>query len=264
MITPSPPIVLTIAGSDSGGGAGIQADLRTFAAYGLHGLSVITAITAQNTQAVQSIYPVPIKQLNAQLEAVFSDFPIAAVKIGMLGNSASVLAIANCLRKHLIRQIVLDPVMVASSGARLLNQRALSALKQELIPLAEVFTPNLPEAGALLRTAILSKEAIQKAGAELLSWGPRAVLIKGGHSHMDQLSDYYADDETHFTMRHRRLPFEAHGTGCTLSAAIAANLAQNHSRATAVRKAVTYVQNTLRHAYRPGKGALHVLGYSAI
>src|SRR3954447_25382755 len=185
------PIVLTIAGSDSSGGAGIQADLKTFTAFGVYGASVITALTAQNTQGVSGIHQVPAEFVTAQIEAVFSDLDVKAVKIGMVAERSVIEAIAAGLARWSPKHIVLDPVMVATSGDRLLAPDAVDALSQKVIPLADVVTPNLPEAAALLQEQIASSEAaIESQGKRLLAMGCRAVLIKGGHGGGAESIDY--------------------------------------------------------------------------
>src|SRR3954471_4230906 len=176
------PIALTIAGSDSGGGAGIQADLKTFSALGVYGASVITALTAQNTRGVSGIHAVPPEFVTAQMDAVFSDLDVAAVKIGMLAQADIILAVGHGLDRHKARNIVLDPVMVATSGDRLLDPRAVDALIHELMPRAAVITPNLPEAAALLESPLAVTEAdMQRQAERLVAMGASAVLIKGGH-----------------------------------------------------------------------------------
>jgi len=253
------PSLLTIAGSDSGGCAGVQADLKTFAAFGLHGVNVITAVTAQNTRDVLSIHRVPVKQVEQQLLAVFADFDIAAVKIGMLGSAATIGAVASFLRKRCRAPIVLDPVLISSSGSRLLPARALGVLREELLPLAEMLTPNEPEAAALLGRSLTTPEELRKAACDLLGLGAKSILLKGGHHDGDPVCDYLVDATGTHTFRHVRLPILARGTGCVLSAAIAAGLAQGRTRVAAVRAAERYLQTALRGAYRAGKSALRAL-----
>ncbi len=255
-----PPIVLTIAGSDSGGGAGIQADLKTFMALATHGLSAVAALTAQNTCGVTAIHRPPTRFLRAQLDAVFDDFPIAAVKIGMLGTEALIDTVADVLERRAATSIVLDPVMIASSGARLSERRAIDALRRRLLPMADVLTPNLPEAETLLGRAIADEHAQEEAATRLLKLIRGGVLVKGGHLTGADLVDLYLDrDPPARRWRHRRLPVHGHGTGCTLAAAIAARLAHGDDRATAVDRAITFLQTALAAAYRPGRGDLHVL-----
>ena len=250
---------LTIAGSDSGGGAGIQADLKTFAALSVHGLSAITAVTAQNTCGLRAIHPVPLKQLRAQLDAVFEDFPIQAVKTGMLGDAKTARCVVRELERRKPAWLVVDPVMIASSGARLLDADAVRVLRDELIPLANVLTPNLPEAEALLGTGIKTARDAERAAYALLELGAKAVLLKGGHARGREVVDLFADARGLIEFRHPRLNIQAHGTGCTLSAALAAGLAKGATPRAATRAAISLVQRALRHAYRPGGGALYVL-----
>ncbi|HEX5659504.1 MAG TPA: bifunctional hydroxymethylpyrimidine kinase/phosphomethylpyrimidine kinase, partial [Polyangiales bacterium] len=218
--------MLTIAGSDSGGGAGIQADLKTFAVYGMHGLSAIAALTAQNTQGVHALHVPPLAFLRAQLDALFADFQIEAVKVGMLANAEVVEVVADALIRHRPKHIVVDPVMVASSGARLLDPGALAVLRKKLFPLASVLTPNIPEAELLLDRKITNAASATRALDELLALGPKAVLLKGGHlEDGDEVVDRLADGRERVEYRHPRLNQKGHGTGCTLSSAIAASLA---------------------------------------
>ena len=256
---PSPACCLTIAGSDSGGGAGIQADLKTFAALGVHGTSAITALTAQNTQRVTAVHPVPAKHLRAELGAVFDDFHVIAVKTGMLGDARTVRCVARELERHKPRWLVVDPVMIATSGARLLDRDAVRGLIEHLIPLADVLTPNLPEAEALTGIAIRTARDGERAAEKLREFGAQAVLLKGGHGRGREVIDRWFDDRGSFEIRNRKLPFEAHGTGCTLSAALAAELAKDRAPRAATRRAIAFVQRALQHAYTPGMTPLRVL-----
>ena len=249
--------VLTIAGSDSGGGAGIQADLKTFAACGVHGLSAITALTAQDTRGVHGIHAVPVKHLARELETLAGDFRIAAVKIGMLGSAAAIRVVARFLRQ-LPAPVVLDPVLISSSGTELLPRGAHRMLREELLPLASLLTPNLPEA-ALLLGKKHSGDAAADARA-LCALGAQAVLLKGGHGTAQTIVDTFVQAgaiERFF--RHRRLPIVAHGTGCVLSAAIAAGLASGLELYPAVRAAQRHLQRALRGAYRAGRGTALIL-----
>lgn len=255
------PSVLTIAGSDSGGGAGIQADLKTFAAHGLHGLSAIAALTAQNTQGVTAVHVPPVSFLRKQLDCLFEDFDIRAVKIGMLANAEVIRCVANALKKHRARNIVLDPVMVASSGARLLEASALDALRDQLLPLADILTPNIPEAELLLGHAIADDDAADAATVELLALGAKAVLLKGGHLPGKVMRDRFDDGRRFAEFEHRKLKREGHGTGCTLASAIAANLASGIGLMDACAQATDYVHSALVGAYRPGRAGLHVLAH---
>jgi hydroxymethylpyrimidine/phosphomethylpyrimidine kinase len=260
---PGPVCCLTIAGSDSGGGAGIQADLKTFAALGVHGTSAITALTAQNTQGVTAVHPVPVKHLTAEIDAVFDDFRIAAVKTGMLGDARTVSCVVRELARRKPRWLVVDPVMIATSGARLLDRDAVRVLIERLIPLADVLTPNLPEAEALTGIAIRNARDGERAAAILLGFGAGAVLLKGGHGRGREVVDRWFDARGSFEARNPRLPFEAHGTGCTLSSALAAELARGRTPRTAARRAIAFVQRALACAYRPGKTQLRVLAQRA-
>src|SRR5579859_849396 len=197
----APPIALTIAGSDSGGGAGIQADLKTFHAHGVHGLSVIAAITSQNTRGVTAVHPVPLTHIRSQLDAVFDDFPITAVKTGMLGNAATVRLVAKELRKRKPAWVVVDPVMISTSGSRLLDEDAIEAVIRELIPLANILTPNLPEAEALFGHPLKTSKQLAEAGEALLALGAQGVLLKGGHGRGDQVIDRYFDARGSFEIR---------------------------------------------------------------
>ncbi len=253
---------LTIAGSDSGGGAGIQADLKTFAAHGVHGLSAIAALTAQNTRGVTAIHVPPVAFLRAQIDACFDDFSIGAIKLGMLANAEVIHAVADALERYRPEHVVLDPVMVATSGARLLEPDALDALRARLIPLATIQTPNIPEAELLLCHTIANADAADDALAELLALGSRAVLLKGGHLlGGGSMVDRYADIARTKRFVHERLDLKAHGTGCTLASSIAANLCRGHSLLDACSAATDYVHGALRNVYRPGKSNVAVLDH---
>jgi hydroxymethylpyrimidine/phosphomethylpyrimidine kinase len=253
------PIALTIAGSDSGGGAGIQADLKTFSALGVYGASVITALTAQNTRGVSAIHDVPADFVTAQIDAVFSDLDVGAVKIGMVSRSAAIAAIAAGLERWRPRAVVLDPVMIAASGDRLLAPDAIDVLKRVLIPHALVLTPNLPEAAALLDAPIAATEHEMRAqGERLLALGPRAVLVKGGHADGAESVDLLIEPAAFTRLAADRIATEnTHGTGCTLSSAIAAGLAKGLALAEAVRAAKTYVTEALAAANRIKIGSGH-------
>lgn len=250
------PIALTIAGSDSGGGAGMQADLKTFSALGVYGTSVITALTAQNTKGVSAIHEVPADFIAAQIDAVFSDFKIDAVKIGMLGNAAAVAAVAAGLTRHRPRNVVLDPVMAATSGEKLLRDDARDALRQ-LIGQASLLTPNLPEAAALLDAPQARDEReMLKQAERLLEFGAGAVLIKGGHGSGPDSVDLLAEPGGHTRFSAPRLETgNGHGTGCSLAAAIAAGLAKGRSLGEAVGEAKTYIGGALAAADRLGAGS---------
>lgn len=253
------PNTLTIAGSDSGGGAGIQADLKTFHARGTHGLTAITAVTSQNTRGVTAVHTQPLAHVRSQLDAVFDDFRIDAVKTGMLGSAAVTRLVAREMHRRKPAWLVVDPVMIATSGARLLDENALDALVNQLIPLADVLTPNLPEAEALLGRPL--GRDIDAAGADLLALGTQAVLLKGGHARGREVVDRYYDARGVVEIRHPRLPIEGHGSGCTLAAAITAELAKGKSPRAALRAAIAYVNKAFQRAWRPASGPLHVLGH---
>ncbi len=256
-------IALTIAGSDSGGGAGIQADLKTFSALGVYGASVITALTAQNTKGVSGIHDVPPEFITAQMDAVFSDLAVDAVKIGMLSQPVAIAAVARGIEQHGARNIVLDPVMVATSGDRLLAPDAIDVLKRLLIPRALVITPNLPEAAALLDAPLAVTEAEMQDQAErLLALGPRAVLLKGGHAAGAESVDFLVEQGSFARLAAERIATaNTHGTGCTLSSAIAAGLAKGSDLAEAVREAKAYVTASLAASAKlrigTGHGPVH-------
>jgi hydroxymethylpyrimidine/phosphomethylpyrimidine kinase len=256
------PIALTIAGSDSGGGAGIQADLKTFSALGVYGASVITALTAQNTQGVSAIHEVPADFITAQIDAVFSDLDVGAVKIGMLGNAAAIDVVAAGLDRHRARNVVLDPVLVATSGEKLLRADAIGAL-QNLITRASLLTPNLPEAAALLDMPIARDEDEMRAQAKtLLALGASAVLIKGGHGCGRESVDLLVDAGGCARYAAPRLATNnTHGTGCTLASAIAAGLAKGQDLGAAVCDAKVYVSAAIAAADRlnigSGRGPVH-------
>jgi hydroxymethylpyrimidine/phosphomethylpyrimidine kinase len=264
------PAALTIAGSDSGGGAGIQADLKTFAAHRVHGLSAIAALTAQHTRGVTAVHVPPVEFLHAQIDACFEDFDIRAVKLGMLANREVIDTVVMALEAHRKTDgapyIVLDPVMIATSGAKLLADDALSAVRERLLPLADIVTPNLPEAEFLLDRQIADVDAMRAACADLLAMGASAVLLKGGHlASGDDVVDLFAmrDGErlSIRDIRHRRLDLNAHGTGCTLAAAIAANLALGRTLVDACTAASDYIHRALLGGDRPGRGDVLVLDH---
>jgi hydroxymethylpyrimidine/phosphomethylpyrimidine kinase len=253
------PIALTIAGSDSSGGAGIQADLKTFAALGVYGASVITALTAQNTSGVSGIHQVPSEFVTAQIDAVFSDLRVDAVKIGMVAQLATIDAIAAGLKRWSPRHVVLDPVMVATSGDRLLAPDAIGALRTKLIPRASLITPNLPEAAALLDEPLAHSEAaIESQGKRLLTMGCPAVLIKGGHGHGAESVDYLVRDSGIVALTAPRIATKnTHGTGCSLSSAIAAGLAKGEEMETALRNAKAWISAAIAAADDLGVGLGH-------
>ena len=257
------PVALTIAGSDSSGGAGIQADLKTFAALGVYGASAITALTAQNTTGVAGIHIVPAEFLRAQIDAVFGDLEIGAVKIGMVAQLASIDTIAEALKRWSPKHVVIDPVMVATSGSRLLAEEAIDALRQKLIPFATIITPNLPEAAALLNGPIAASEAaIEGQGRKLLGLGCPAVLIKGGHGVRSDSTDHLIRESGCIALPAPRVATQnTHGTGCSLSSAIAAELAKGAELETAVRNAKDFVGKAIAAADRftvgQGRGPIH-------
>src|SRR5580698_5276964 len=253
------PVALTIAGSDSSGGAGIQADLKTFAAFGVYGASVITALTAQNTRGVSGIHEVPADFVTAQLDAVFDDLDVAAVKIGMVAQLSTIGAIAAALLRKAPKHVVLDPVMVATSGDRLLSTDAIKRLRDDLFPLASLITPNLPEAAALLEEGVASDEAaIASQGQRLLAKGARAVLIKGGHGQGRESIDYLFSSGDIIALPAPRIATKnTHGTGCSLSSAIAAGLANGETLEQAVRGAKTWITAAIEAADRLGVGHGH-------
>lgn len=249
---------LTIAGSDSGGGAGIQADLKTFSALGVYGASALTAITAQNTRAVAAVEPVAPAMIRAQMAAVFDDLEIGAVKIGMLGGPDSINAVAEGLARC-TAPVVLDPVMIAKSGDALLADDAVTVLREKMLPLADVLTPNLPEAARLLDAPEAGDEAeMLEQGRALLALGPRAVLMKGGHGSDADCVDLLVTPNDVLGLSARRIATtNTHGTGCTLSAAIAAGLALGLALPEAVRTAHSYLQAAIAAADRLNIGAGH-------
>ena len=254
-------IALTIAGSDSGGGAGIQADLKSFSALGVYGASVITAITAQNTRAVTGIEAVSAAMVAAQIDAVFDDLRVDAVKIGMVGGPDVITTVAERLRHHLGRRpvpVVLDPVMVAKSGDVLLPDAAIAAMVAELLPLATVLTPNLPEAGALLGVGpAQSAVQMQEQGAQLSALGPAHVLMKGGHATGETCTDLLVGPDPLTLTAPRVITNNTHGTGCSLSSAIAAGLARGLAVPSAVRQAHDWLQKAIRAADRLDIGSGH-------
>ena len=253
------PVALTIAGSDSSGGAGIQADLKTFAALGVYGASVITALTAQNTQGVTGIHQVPPDFVTAQIDAVFADLDVGAVKIGMVAELSVIEAIAAGLTRWSPKHIVLDPVMVATSGDRLLADDAVEALRAKLVPRAAILTPNLPEAAALLDEPVASGEAaIEDQGRRLLALGCPAVLIKGGHGQGSESIDYLVREGGTIALAAPRVATQnTHGTGCSLSSAIAAGLAKGEQLETAVRHAKAWISAAIAAADRLDVGRGH-------
>lgn len=247
--------MLTIAGSDSGAGAGIQADLKTFAAHGLYGTSAITAVTAQNTVGVDAIEMLSADMVYAQIRSVVTDFQIGAAKTGMLGAPENVQAVARAVKEFGIPNLVVDTVMVSKSGHRLLEPSAEAVLVKELIPLAAIITPNLPEAEVILSRRINSLAEMEQAAADLKRLGPKAVLLKGGHLPGSKSTDIFYDGKDWCLLEADRLETRStHGTGCTLSAAIVANLAKGLSPMQACTDAKEYLTGAIRHAAPIGRG----------
>ena len=249
------PKALTIAGSDSGGGAGIQADLKTFSALGVHGSSVITAITAQNTKEVTAVHNVPLDVIEKQIDAVLSDIGADSVKIGMLSNANIIKTVAKKLKEYKIKNIVLDPVMVAASGAKLLEDSAIASLKKELIPMALVITPNIPEAEVLADFKIRTLEDVKSAAKEILKLGCKSVLMKGGHLDTGQnyVINVFYDGHNFIEIKNKKISKIGHGTGCTLSSAIAAYIAKGFELKEAVKNAISYVHKALEKGFKVGE-----------
>lgn len=253
------PIVLTIAGSDSGGGAGIQADIKAISATGSYACSVITAITSQNTLGVSAIHPIPLEHIESQLDAVFSDLNVVAVKIGMLADDEIIQLVARKLKQYTPKHLVIDPVMVATSGDLLLEQNAICTLKQELIPMADLLTPNLPEGAALVGKPVPQSEDEMGALIEdLRALGAKSVLLKGGHLEHDRNSnDLLIMEQSYELLRAKRHDTKnTHGTGCTLSSAIASYLAQGNRLHKAVYLGKQYISQAISHSdeLEVGKG----------
>jgi len=247
-------VVLTVAGSDSGGGAGIQADLLTFAAHGVHGTSAITAVTAQNSVAVLDWVALDPRMVVAQMEAVASDMPVAAAKTGMLATAAIVSAVAAAIERLRLPLVVVDPVMVAKSGDRLLDRDAETSYRERLLPLATVVTPNLPEAEALLGRPVRTLAEMREAARALRAMGPRAVVVKGGHVEGDAVDVFWDGERMEDLSAPRIATKNTHGTGCTYSAAIAARLALGDPLLDAVRGAKAYLTEAIRRSYSVGRG----------
>lgn len=248
----TPPVVLTIAGSDSSAGAGIQADLKTFSALGAYGISAITTITAQNTQGITAVHQLPAEIIQAQIDTLCSDFEIAAVKIGALGDEASVNAVIDALKQHKLPNIVLDPVIIASSGKRLLSLPALAALREKLVPLTDLVTPNLDEACALIaHPPPINRKMMPEVARKICALGAKACLLKGGHlSGEDALDILDTGQEHHFFSIKKEGHSSPHGTGCTLSSAIAAHLALGYALYDAVSLSKRYLSRRLKSGHR--------------
>lgn len=256
MSTSPIPVVLSIAGSDSGGGAGIQADLKTFHAFGCFGTTALTAITAQNTLGVHAVHPIPIPVVQAQIRAVADDLRPAAFKTGMLATAELVRTVAECIRENNLPNFVLDPVMVATSGDRLLDEDAEQTVVEHLLPLATVVTPNLDETSILIGEPVEDLAGMRRAAKRLVDQGARAALVKGGHLQAEELIDVLFDGSRFQEWRRPKLDTRStHGTGCTLSAGIAAGLAHGRHLTAAVEDALSFVHRAMRAA--PGLGAGH-------
>jgi len=252
-----PPCVMTIAGSDSGGGAGIQADLKTFAAFGVYGTSVLTAVTAQNTKEVNSVATIPVDVISSQFDTVISDIRVDVVKTGMLSSSPIVEMVAKKLKSSSIGFIVVDPVMVAASGARLLVDEAVEIMRRELIPLATVVTPNVPEATTLTGIEIETRDEMEEAARIIHGMGAKNVVIKGGHMKTDDYSVDLLFDGTKFSgyQAERINTKNIHGTGCTFASAIASGLSQGYSVNKSVSEAKSYVHKAILDAFPIGHGS---------
>jgi hydroxymethylpyrimidine/phosphomethylpyrimidine kinase len=249
------PVVLTIAGSDSGGGAGIQADLKTFAALGVHGTSALTAITAQNTLGVTDIMELPPALVAAQIEAVMLDIGAQAAKTGMLSSAEIIEVVANAITRFEITNLVVDPVMVAKGGARLLRDDAVDALRRRLLPLAAVVTPNLPEAEVLLARPIRTHDERRQAARDLVALGARAAVVKGGHADEQQAIDHFFDGTELVELQSPRIATaNTHGSGCVFSAAIAADLAKGSDSLAAVLLAKEFITGAIERSLEVGRG----------
>ena len=251
--------VLSIAGSDPSGGAGIQADLKTFAANGVYGMAAITALTVQNTVGVQGIHLVPAKFVSSQIEAIFSDIAVSSVKVGMVGNAEIAEGVGTTLAKYRNLISVVDPVMVAKGGSPLLDKKAIQAVKDNLLPLATIVTPNLPEAAILLGSSIAkSEEDMVYQGKALLNLGPKSILMKGGHSEGITSNDLLVTENNYVWFKEKRINTKnTHGTGCTLSSSIASFLAKDFSVEESVSKAKKFVTNAIRNSEKLSVGKGH-------
>ncbi len=248
------PRAMTIAGSDSGGGAGIQADLKTFAALGVYGTSVLTAITAQNTIGVTGVHEVPVDMVSAQIEAVITDIGTDAVKTGMLSSSDIIETVARELAHFRVDRLVVDPVMVAKSGDRLLREEAVGAMRRSLLPLATVVTPNIPEAETLAEMKIESREDVRRAADRIVGMGAKAVVVKGGHLEGPAVDLLYDGKEFREFEAPRVETRNTHGTGCTFASAIAAGLARGLALEEAVAAAKEYVTEAIKRSFDVGEG----------
>ncbi len=248
------PKAMTIAGSDSGGGAGVQADLKTFAALGVYGASTLTAITAQNTVAVTAVHDIPTDVITAQIDAVLTDIGADAVKTGMLSSSDIIECVCEALEVHGVQRLVVDPVMIAKSGDALLREDAIGSLRTRLLPLAMVVTPNIPEAEALTETTIVSDADVRRAAEAIVGMGARSVVVKGGHREGPATDLFYDGKEFKEFTAPRFDTVNTHGTGCTLASAVAAGLARGMVVTDAVALAKDYVTEGIRHSFSIGQG----------
>ena len=248
------PKAMTIAGSDSGGGAGVQADLKTFAALGVYGASTLTAITAQNTVAVTSVHEIPTDVITAQIDAVLTDIGANAVKTGMLSSSDIIECVCEALEIHGVQRLVVDPVMIAKSGDALLREDAIGSLRTRLLPLAMVVTPNIPEAEALTETTIVSDADVRRAAEAIVGMGARSVVVKGGHREGPATDLFYDGKEFKEFTTPRFDTVNTHGTGCTFASAVAAGLARGMVVTDAVALAKDYVTEGIRHSFSIGQG----------
>lgn len=252
--TPMIPKALTIAGSDSGGGAGIQADLKTFSALGVYGASVITAVTAQNTVGVSAVHDIPLETIRAQIDAVMTDIGADAAKTGMLSSAAIVREVTNGIQRHNLSKVVVDPVMIAKSGDRLLREDAVAAVIDALLPVAYVVTPNIPEAEVLSGRPIRGERDMAEAARAIQAFGPRFVVVKGGHLDGEPVDLVFDGRQIERLVTPRVKTRHTHGTGCTFSAAIAARLAAGRAPLDAISEAKDYLYGALSHAYPVGAG----------
>ena len=248
------PKAMTIAGSDSGGGAGVQADLKTFAALGVYGASTLTAITAQNTVAVTAVHEIPTDVITAQIDAVLTDIGADAVKTGMLSSSDIIECVCEALEVHGVQRLVVDPVMIAKSGDALLREDAIGSLRTRLLPLAMVVTPNIPEAEALTETTIVSDADVRRAAEAIVGMGARSVVVKGGHREGPATDLFYDGKEFKEFTAPRFDTVNTHGTGCTFASAVAAGLARGMVATDAVALAKDYVTEGIRHSFSIGQG----------
>ena len=248
------PKAMTIAGSDSGGGAGVQADLKTFAALGVYGASTLTAITAQNTVAVTAVHDIPTDVITAQIDAVLTDIGADAVKTGMLSSSDIIECVCEALEVHGVQRLVVDPVMIAKSGDALLREDAIGSLRTRLLPLAMVVTPNIPEAEALTETTIVSDADVRRAAEAIVGMGARSVVVKGGHREGPATDLFYDGKEFKEFTAPRFDTVNTHGTGCTFASAVAAGLARGMVLTDAVALAKDYVTEGIRHSFSIGQG----------